>query len=41
MDKKLKFFGEVLVRFGNQYHAQSLQCRKILLDEKTDGSLLG
>jgi hypothetical protein len=41
MDKKLKFFGEVLVRFGSQYHAQSLQRRKILLDEKTDGSSVG
>jgi hypothetical protein len=29
------------MRFGSQYHAQSLQCRKILLDEKTDGSSVG
>ncbi len=29
------------MRFGSQFDAQSLQRRKILLDEKTDGGSAG
>jgi len=36
-----EFFGEILMHFGSQFHAQSLQRRKILLDEKTDGGSAG
>ena len=36
-----EIFGEILMRFGSQYCAQSLRHRETPLDEKTDGSSVG
>ena len=36
-----EIFGEILMRFGSQYCAQSLQQRETPLDEKMDGSSVG
>ena len=36
-----EFFGEILMRFGSQFHAQSLQHRETPLLEKMDGSSVG
>ena len=36
-----EIFGEILMRFGSQYGAQSRRHRETTLDEKTDGSSVG
>ena len=36
-----EFFGEILMRFGSQFHAQSLQRRKILSAGVVDEGFVG